>query len=76
MVWEALKEARLEERHQLVEVTGQPAVDLLNERGVPARTMGRSLEDEPEFFLAAGAAGVLAGRMATGAERWRREAGS
>jgi len=76
MVWDALKEARLEERHQLVEVTGQPAVDLLGERGVTARTMGRTLEEDPEFFLAAGAAGVLAGRMAAGSERWRREAGS
>jgi hypothetical protein len=76
MVWDALKEARLEERHQLVEVTGQPAVDLLGERGVTARTMGRTLEQDPEFFLAAGAAGVLAGRMAAGSERWRREAGS
>jgi hypothetical protein len=76
MVWDALKEARLEERHQLVEVTGQPAVDLLNERGVKVRTMGRTPEEDPEFFLAAGAAGVLAGRMAAGSEQWRREAGS
>jgi hypothetical protein len=76
MVWDALKEARLEERHQLVEVTGQPAADLLNERGVKVRTMGRTPEEDPEFFLAAGAAGVLAGRMAAGSEQWRREAGS
>jgi hypothetical protein len=76
MVWDALKEAGLEERHQLVEVTGQPALDLLSERGVKAQTMGRTLEEEPEFFLAAGAAGVLAGRMAAGSERWRKEAGN
>lgn len=74
IVWEALKEAGLEERHQLVEVTGEPAIELLAERGVEARTMGRSLNEEPAFFLAAGAAGVLAGRMAAGSERWRREA--
>ena len=71
LVWEALMEAGLEERHQLVEVTGQPAVDLLIEHGVPADTMGRSLEEEPAFFLAAGAAGVLAGRMGAGDARWR-----
>lgn len=75
-VWEALKEAGLEERHQLVEVTGQPALDLLSQRGVKARTMGRSLEEEPAFFLAAGAAGILAGRMAAGSARWQREASS
>ena len=76
MVWDALKGARLEERHQLVEVTGQPALDLLAELGVKTQTMGRKLEDDPEFFLAAGAAGVLAGRMAAGSERWRKEAGT
>jgi hypothetical protein len=75
-VWEALKDAGLEARHQLVEVSGQPALDLLRERGVPAETMGRSVDDDPEFFLAAGAAGVLAGRMAAGSERWQREAGA
>lgn len=74
IVWEALKEAGLEQRHQLVEVTGRPAIDLLAERGVPAETMGRSAEEEPTFFLAAGAAGVLAGRMAAGDSRWRDEA--
>jgi hypothetical protein len=72
-VWETLKEAGLEERHQLVEVTGQPALDLLAEVGMGAETMGRSLEEEPAFFLAAGAAGVLAGRMAAGDSRWRDE---
>jgi hypothetical protein len=74
-VWEALKEASLEERHQLVEVSGQPAVDLLVESGVTAATMGRDLDEDPSFFLAAGAAGVLAGRMARGDARWKREQG-
>ncbi|HEX6207463.1 MAG TPA: DUF3866 family protein, partial [Actinomycetota bacterium] len=71
VVWEAIREAKLEERHQVVEVTGQPALDLLAEHSVIAETMGRKLEDEPEFFLAAGAAGVLAGRMAARTERWK-----
>lgn len=73
VVWEALKNAHLEERHQLVEVTGEPALDLLSERGVPMETMGRRVETEPAFFLAAGAAGALAGRMAAGSARWREE---
>jgi len=33
--------------------------------------MSRKVEDDPEFFLAAGAAGVLAGRMAAGDQAWR-----
>jgi Protein of unknown function (DUF3866) len=72
-VWEALKEARLEERHQLVEVTGRPAVELLRERNVPMATMGRTDREDPAFFLAAGAAGVLAGRMAAGTAVWRQD---
>ena len=70
-VWGALRDARLEERHQLVEVPGQPALDLLAERGLEVESMGRTPADDPAFFLAAGAAGVLAGRMATGARAWR-----
>jgi hypothetical protein len=72
-VWRAVREAGLEERHQVVEVSGQPAVDLLQERGIQAESMGRRLEEEPEFFLAAGAAGVLAGRMAAGSAQWQKE---
>jgi Protein of unknown function (DUF3866) len=75
LVWGALRDARLEERHQLVEAAGEPAVQLLEEKGIPGETMGRDRGSEPEFFLAAGAAGVLAGRMATGSARWKREAG-
>lgn len=74
VVWTALKEAGLEERHQLVEATGEPALELLSARGVEAETMGRTVRDDPAFFLAAGAAGVLAGRMASGSMRWREEA--
>jgi hypothetical protein len=33
--------------------------------------MGRTVADDPAFFLAAGAAGVLAGRMAVRDRTWR-----
>ena len=71
MIWDSLREARLEERHQLVETTGRPALDLLADYGLEPRSMGRGVADDPEFFLAAGAAGVLAGRMAAGNRAWR-----
>lgn len=70
-IWEALRAARLEERHQLVEADGRPALDALADAGVTVRSMGRSAEDDPAFFLAGGAAGVLAARMAVGGRRWR-----
>lgn len=71
-VWDALRSRRLEDVHQLVEVDGQPAVEELRERGVDVRSMGRGIDDDPAFFLAAGAAGILAGRMAAENRRWRQ----
>jgi Protein of unknown function (DUF3866) len=70
-VWAALRQAKLDERHQLVEVNGEPALDVLAELGIESASMGREVADDPEFFLAAGAAGVLAGRMASGDRAWR-----
>jgi hypothetical protein len=69
-VWAALRAARLEERHHLVEVDGRAALDLLAERGVAVESMGRTIDDDPVFFLAAGAAGVLAGSMAREDRSW------
>ncbi len=63
--------AKLEDRHQLVEVDGRPALAELADRGIEPRSMGRGVEDDPAYFLAAGAAGVLAGRTAAGNRRWR-----
>ncbi|HSD49740.1 MAG TPA: DUF3866 family protein [Actinomycetota bacterium] len=71
VVWDALRSARLEDRHQLVEADGRPALAELERRAVEARSMGRGPSDDPPFFLAAGAAGVLAGRMAAGSRRYR-----
>jgi Protein of unknown function (DUF3866) len=70
-VWDALRARKLEDVHHLVEVDGRPAVDELHDRGIDVRTMGRGIDDDPAFFLAAGAAGVLAGRMAAEGRRWR-----
>jgi hypothetical protein len=70
-VWDALRARKLEEKHQLVEVDGRAAVDELERRDVAVTSMGRSPADDPEFFLSAGAAGVLAGRMAANARRYR-----
>jgi Protein of unknown function (DUF3866) len=51
-------------RHTLVLVPGASAMELLARHGMRAESMGRGFEDDPAFFLAAGAAGVLAGRIA------------
>ncbi|MGH2739360.1 MAG: DUF3866 family protein [Actinomycetota bacterium] len=73
-VFAALRDARIEDRHHVVEVSGEPALELLRDRGVEAESMGRRLEEEPALFLAAGAAGVLGARMAAGTARWKHVA--
>ena len=73
-VWDALREAKMEEVHHLVEVDGQPAIDELRGRALGVSSMGRAMEDDPAFWLAAGAAGVLAGRMAVSNRNWRTSA--
>lgn len=75
-VWDALRARKLEERHQLVDVDGGPALEELERRGVQVESMGRTVADDPAFFLASGAAGVLAARMAAGSRAWRRDGGS
>jgi hypothetical protein len=73
IVWDALRARRLEERHQLVEADGRPALVELERSGIEVESMGRTAAEDPVFFLAAGAAGVVAGRMAAGSRAWRRE---
>ena len=65
-VWDALRESGIAEKHTLHEIDGEPALRVLVELGIEPRTMGRGVPDDREFFLAAGSAGVLAGRMLKG----------
>jgi hypothetical protein len=73
-IWTRLREERLEERHQLVEANGAPALERLQSDGIVAESMGRGPNDDPAFFLSAGAAGIVAGRMAAGDRAWRDQA--
>jgi hypothetical protein len=75
VLWDAVRSRRLEDRHQLVETDGRPALGELERRDVEVASMGRGPADDPTFFLAAGSAGVLAARMAASSEAWRRARG-
>jgi len=61
-----LKSAGLAERHRLVTVDASETFDALDELEIEASTMGRGRDAEPEFFLAAGAAGLVAAGLALG----------
>ncbi|MGE5574410.1 MAG: DUF3866 family protein [Bacteroidota bacterium] len=55
----------IDRRHVVLVDDGRPAVERLRRDGIRVSTMGRGLDDDPAFFLAAGAAGVLAGKIAS-----------
>lgn len=55
-----LQAAGIEARHELDWADGAPGVALLRERGIAVTTMGRAIEEVPEAFLAAAAAGSVA----------------
>jgi hypothetical protein len=56
-----LEDSGLARRHELIEASGVEAVRQAVDAGIELHSMGRGLEDNPEFFLAAGAAGDVAG---------------
>jgi hypothetical protein len=59
-VMEALAGAGLDERHEIVEAEGSPGVELLDSHGIRPTSMGRTMAEVPELFLAASAAGRIA----------------
>lgn len=63
-MWASLHTADIAERHHLVDVDGRPALDEL-------ASQGRRVEGALLGLLAAGAAGVLAGRMVVANRRWK-----
>lgn len=52
-------------RHRIRILDGAPGIKELQENGIALCSMGRRYEEDPEFFLAASAAGALAGEMLT-----------
>jgi hypothetical protein len=58
-----LEAADIPARHEIVVENGEEGITELQERGVDIKSMGRSVADDPEFFLAAAAAGKYAARL-------------
>lgn len=60
MIQEQIAHSAISYRHKVRVLDGAPGIIELQEKGVGMSSMGRSFEQDPEFFLAAAAAGVLA----------------
>lgn len=63
VVMSQLASAGLDRRYRLEILDGRPALDALLDDGIAPDSMGRNVEDEMEFFLTAGAAGLYAGKL-------------
>lgn len=50
-------------KHRVVIEDGEPAISLLREHEIFIKTMGRSIEEDREFHLSAGAAGIVSAKL-------------
>ncbi|ABO49628.1 conserved hypothetical protein [Desulforamulus reducens MI-1] len=58
LVFKQLEDSGISQKHDVAIVDASPALEALQEYNIRVTTMGRSVQQDPEFFLAAGAAGV------------------
>jgi hypothetical protein len=59
-VFRTVSEGPIGARHEVVVADALPGLQLLAERGITIRSMGRGVADDPLFFHAAAAAGIVA----------------
>lgn len=63
IIQEQIAHSPVSYRHKVRVLDGTPGIVELQEKGIAMSSMGRSFDEDPEFFLAAAAAGVLAGQV-------------
>jgi hypothetical protein len=63
-----LEEEGILSQHQVLVAKGDLGVTALEQRGLEVKSMGRTAAEDPEFFLAAGAAGAIAAARLAGGE--------
>lgn len=60
VICKQLEKSDILSHHQVVVKDGRPVLQYLTEQGITVKSMGRTPQDDPVFFLAAGAAGLVA----------------
>jgi hypothetical protein len=63
IVRQQIESAGLHQKHSVVSADGRAGLELLEERELRPQSMGRSVDEIPELFLAASAAGQVAAGM-------------
>lgn len=62
-VWQQIAENGLEKKHRVVKIEATMTLKIMEKYGLKVTTMGRSTTQDPEFFMAAGAAGIYAAQL-------------
>jgi len=57
---------RLDQTHTVVQISAGAVISVLKSKNILPTTMGRTLDQDPEFFMAAGAAGIYAANVLLG----------
>lgn len=65
-ILEQMQESGITSKHSLVEEDGAQGLGLLEEHKIRVTTMGRSVAEEPEYFLAASCSGRIAAKVCAG----------
>lgn len=63
LVTQQLRDSGISDKHDIVQIDGSPALQALIDAGIKVTTMGRTVEQDKEFFLAAGAAGIYTAKL-------------
>jgi hypothetical protein len=65
-IWSQLSETGITESHDVREVEAEGVLKLIERCAYNPTVMGRTPQEEPEFFMAAGAAGIVASGLSGG----------
>lgn len=61
-----MRESGITAKHKIILEDGKPGLEALEKHKIRVTTMGRSVSEEPEFFLASSCAGRASAKIATG----------
>ena len=62
VIQDEIESARLEDRYDFISVEASGGLSALKESGIRVTTMGRTISEDPEFFLTSVASGILGGQ--------------
>jgi len=74
-ILDQMKQCGIVPRHEILLEDGWPGLNMLERMGIKVTTMGRSIDEELEFFLASSCGGTIAAKIARGVslKHWEGE---